>query len=63
MDFMKYIHAVGTGVKGNRDLTFKESVDMMEQILEQKVYPEQISAFLLGWRLKPETITEFQGAI
>jgi anthranilate phosphoribosyltransferase len=63
MDFKKYIHAVGTGVKGNRDLTFEESEDMMHQILEQNIYGEQIAAFLLGWRLKPETITEFRGAI
>ncbi len=63
MEFHTYIRAVGTGVKGNRDLTLDESCDMMSQILEQKVYPEQISAFLLGWRLKPETITEFQGAL
>jgi len=63
MDFFKYIHAVGTGPKGNRDLTFEESQDMMRQILEQSVYPEQISAFLLGWRLKPETNEEFRGAL
>ena len=63
MDFMKYIHAVGTGIKGNRDLSFEESIDMMEQILQQKVHPEQISAFLLGWRLKPETVNEFRGAL
>ncbi len=63
MDFMRYIRAVGTGVKGNRDLTSDESYDMMSQILEQKVHPEQISAFLLGWRLKPESITEFKGAL
>ncbi|SHO80951.1 Anthranilate phosphoribosyltransferase like [hydrothermal vent metagenome] len=63
MDFFKYIHAVGTGVKGNRDLTFEESKDMMKQILNQEIPSEQISAFLLGWRLKPETIIEFKGAI
>jgi len=63
VDFFNYIHAVGTGVKGNRDLTYKESKDMMEQILNKSVPNEQIAAFLLGWRLKPETITEFCGAI
>jgi len=63
MDFFKYIHAVGTGVKGNRDLSFDESKDMMTQILNQNVHSEQISAFLLGWRLKPETIIEFSGAL
>ncbi|WP_297486156.1 glycosyl transferase [Sulfurimonas sp.] len=63
MDFFKYIHAVGTGVKGNRDLSFEESKDMMTQILDQSVPNEQIAAFLLGWRLKPETIEEFRGAL
>ena len=63
MDFFKYIHAVGTGPKGNRDLSFDESKDMMTQILNQSVHSEQIAAFLLGWRLKPETIEEFRGAI
>ena len=63
MDFFKYIHAVGTGPKGNRDLTFEESKDMMEQILNQSIPSEQAAAFLLGWRLKPETVTEFRGAI
>ncbi|SFV70086.1 Anthranilate phosphoribosyltransferase like [hydrothermal vent metagenome] len=63
MDFFKYIHAVGTGPKGNRDLSFDEARDMMRQILDQSVPSEQIAAFLLGWRLKPETIEEFQGAL
>ncbi len=63
MDFHTYIHAVGTGPKSNRDLTLAEAQDMMRQMLEQSVYPEQIAAFLLGWRLKPETRDEFVGAI
>ena len=63
MDFFNYIHAVGTGLKGNRDLSFEESKDMMTQILDQSVPNEQIAAFLLGWRLKPETIEEFHGAL
>jgi len=63
MSFFKYIHAVGTGPKSNRDLSFDESKDMMEQILNQSIPSEQIAAFLLGWRLKPETTTEFRGAI
>lgn len=62
-DFQKYIKAVGTGPKGNRDLSFDESKDMMQQILNQGVHPERIAVFLLGWRLKPETIEEFQGAL
>ncbi len=63
MNFRTYIKAVGTGPKGNRDLTFDESRDAMEQMLSQRVYPEQTASFLLGWRLKPETIDEFRGTI
>jgi anthranilate phosphoribosyltransferase len=63
MDFFKYIHAVGTGVKGNRDLSLEESKDMMKQMLDRSVPNEQIAAFLLGWRLKPETTTEFRGVV
>ncbi len=63
MDFFKYIHAVGTGPKGNRDLSFEEAKDMMQQVLNQSVPSEQIAAFLLGWRLKPETNEEFRGAL
>ncbi|MBU0719994.1 glycosyl transferase [bacterium] len=63
MNFHKYLHAVGTGPKGNRDLDFEEAEDMMRQILDQSIHSEQIAAFLLGWRLKPETTTEFRAAI
>jgi len=63
MNFFKYIHAVGTGVKGNRDLSFEEAKDMMEQILNQSIPSEQAAAFLLGWRLKPESVTEFRGVV
>ncbi len=63
MEFLKYLKAVGTGPKSNRDLTYEEAFDMMTQILDQKPYPEQIAAFLVGWRLKPETVEEFRGAL
>lgn len=63
MEFTKFIKAVGTGPKGNRDLSHDESVEMMNCLLSQSIAPELISAFLLGWRLKPETIIEYQGAI
>lgn len=63
MSFFKYIHAVGTGEKINRDLSLEESKDMMEQILNRVAYDEQIAAFLLGWRLKPESSDEFIGVV
>ncbi len=63
MQFSTFIHGVGTGPKGNRDFDFGESREMMRQMLTQEAHPEQIAAFLLGWRIKPETITEFRGAL
>ncbi len=62
-NFFKYIKAVGTGPKGNHDLSRDEAEDMMQQILDGSVSSELITAFLLGWRLKPETSDEFLGAL
>ncbi len=61
--FKKYIKAVGTGPKHNYDLTKEQMMEAMDMILAKQAYPEQISAFLLGWRLKPETIEEFFGVL
>lgn len=61
--FHKYIQAVGTGPKHNYDLTKEEMEDAISLILNKDAYPEQISAFLLGWRLKPETAEEFIGTL
>ncbi len=63
MEFKNFIKAVGTGPKGNRELSFIESIEMMNQILTRKAPNELIAAFLLGWRLKPETIIEYRGAL
>ncbi len=62
-DFHKYIKAVGTGPKHNYNLSTEEMTDAISMILNNDVYDEQISAFLLGWRLKPETPEEFIGAL
>jgi len=62
-DFVRYIKCVGTGAKHNRDLTAAEMRDAMERMLDGRAAPEQIAAFLLGWRLKPETAEEFRGAL
>ena len=58
MSFKKYIKAVGTGVKGNRELEHDEVVDAICLILENKVTPAQVGAFLIGWRTKLETNEE-----
>lgn len=61
--FHKYIKAVGTGPKHNHDLDNDAMEDAMDKILKQEATVEQISAFLLGWRLKPETIEEFSSTL
>ncbi|MGE0050894.1 MAG: glycosyl transferase, partial [Arcobacter sp.] len=63
MNFKKYIKAVGTGVKGNRNLSKDEIFDAIESILENRVTPAQIGAFLIGWRTKLETNEELSGAV
>lgn len=63
MSFKKYIKAVGTGPKGNRDLTQEETQDAVEQILSNNVSQAQIGAFLIGWRTKLETNDELKGAV
>ena len=61
--FVRYIKCVGTGPKHNRDLTPEEMGDAMEMMLEGESTPEQTAAFLLGWRLKPESVEEFRAAL
>ena len=63
MSFKKYIKAVGTGPKGNRDLTLEETQDAIEQILTNSVTQAQCGAFLIGWRTKLESNDELKGAI
>ena len=63
MNFKKYIKAVGTGVKGNRDLSKDEVFDATENILLNRATQAQIGAFLIGWRTKLETNEELSGAI
>ena len=60
MGFHSYIRAVGTGPKSNRELTKDETIDAIESILNQSVYSEQIAAFLLGWRVRLETVEELE---
>ena len=60
MGFHSYIRAVGTGPKSNRELTKDETIDAIESILNQSVHSEQIAAFLLGWRVRLETVEELE---
>ena len=63
MGFHSYIRAVGTGPKSNRELTKDETIDAIESILNQSVYSEQIAAFLLGWRVRLETVEELKTSL
>jgi anthranilate phosphoribosyltransferase len=63
MSFKKYIKAVGTGIKGNRELEESEVIDAVCSMLEYKATPSQIGAFLIGWRTKLETNDELKACI
>ncbi len=62
-EFLPYLKCVGTGPKRNRDLTTEEMKTVMRALLNKEVVPEQAGAFLLGWRVKGESIDEFAAAI
>lgn len=62
-EFLPYLKCVGTGPKRNRDLTKDEIKVVIRAFLKQEVVPEQVSAFMLGWRVKGESIDEFLGAL
>ncbi len=62
MNFFKYIKAVGTGPKSNRDLTKEETIEAIQGILEQKCESEQAAAFLMLLRVKLESDDELKGA-
>ncbi len=63
MDFYNYIRAVGTGPKSNRELNKEEVKDCINQILKQSAKSEQITAFLLGWRVRLESNEELKIAL
>ncbi len=58
----EFIKKVATGPKGNEDLTLQEAECMMRLLLSSDVSDVEMTAFLVGWRLKPETIKEYRGA-
>ena len=63
MNFFKYIKAVGTGPKSNRDLTKEEIIEAIQGILEQKCEAEQSAAFLMLLRVKLESDDELKGCL
>ena len=63
MNFFKYIKAVGTGPKSNRNLTKEEITEAIQGILEQKCESEQSAAFLMLLRVKLESEDELKGCL
>lgn len=63
MNFFKYIKAVGTGPKSNRNLTKEEIVEAIQGILEQKCESEQAAAFLMLLRVRLESDDELVGCL
>jgi anthranilate phosphoribosyltransferase len=59
--FRSTIKAVGTGVRGSRDLTFAESRAALCLLLAGDVSPAQTGAFLVAMRIKGESPTELAG--
>jgi len=62
-EFLPYLKTVGTGPKRNRDLCKDEMKIVMRAFLNKEVIPEQAAAFLLGWRVKGESLDEFAASI
>jgi anthranilate phosphoribosyltransferase len=61
--FAKYVQILGKGKKGSRSLDEQEAFDAMNLILEDKVHPEQLGAFLMLLRVKEESPEELAGFI
>lgn len=61
--FSPIINTLGRGKKGSRDLTFDEAKFAMDCILQDKVEPEQLGAFLMLLRVKEETPNEMAGFV
>jgi anthranilate phosphoribosyltransferase len=59
--FRSTIKAVGTGVRGSRDLSFAEARTALGLLLAGDVSPAQTGAFLVAMRIKGESPTELAG--
>ncbi|MDD5634863.1 MAG: anthranilate phosphoribosyltransferase [Candidatus Omnitrophica bacterium] len=59
MDIKKAIEKV----TGSKDLTEKEAYAVFDQIMSGKVTPAGISAFIVGLKMKGETVDEITGAV
>ncbi|HEB63425.1 MAG TPA: glycosyl transferase family protein [Gammaproteobacteria bacterium] len=63
LQFAKFIQILGKGKKGSRSLTQPEAYVAMSLILEKKIEPLQLGAFLMLLRIKEESPEELAGFI
>lgn len=61
--FASYIRILGKGKRGTRSLTREEAYRAMQMILQDRVEPEQLGAFLMLIRIKEETAAELAGFV
>jgi len=61
--FAPFIRILGKGKNGSRSLTVDEAFESMSMVLEDKVTPEQLGAFLMLLRVKEESPEEVAGFV
>ncbi len=61
--FARYVRILGRGKKGARSLTFDEAREAMAMILNDRVEPVQLGAFLMLLRVKEESPEELAGFV
>jgi len=61
--FAPFIRILGKGKNGSRSFTVDEAHEAMTMVLEDKVTPEQLGAFLMLLRVKEETPEEVAGFV
>lgn len=61
--FAQYVRILGKGKNGSRSLSREEAKEAMAMILDGKVRPEQLGAFLMLLRVKEESPEELQGFV
>ena len=61
--FAPYIRLLGKGKSGSRNLNYEEAKDAMSMILNAKVEPEQLGAFMMLMRYQEESAEELAGFV
>lgn len=61
--FKEYIKLIGRGQRAGKTLSQSQAFDAMQQILDDKVTPEQLGAFLMLLRVREETAEELAGFV